>query len=58
LAPASTHGNFRAAALPALFEPPEVIARLIEKIITPIGVQPKIDVALRPSIPAATAGMW
>jgi citrate synthase len=39
-------GDPRAAALLALFEPPEVIARFIEKVTTLTGLQPNIDVAL------------
>ncbi|MDM0057627.1 citrate synthase family protein [Variovorax fucosicus] len=39
-------GDPRAAALLALFEPPEVIARFIEKVETLTGLQPNIDVAL------------
>jgi len=39
-------GDPRAAALLALFEPPEVIARFMEKVTTLTGLQPNIDVAL------------
>lgn len=39
-------GDPRAAALLALFEPPEVIARFIEKVTMLTGLQPNIDVAL------------
>lgn len=39
-------GDPRAAALLALFEPPEVIARFIEKVTKLTGLQPNIDVAL------------
>ena len=39
-------GDPRADALLALFEPPEVIARFIEKVATLTGLQPNIDVAL------------
>ena len=39
-------GDLRAAALMALFEPPEVIARFIEKVTALTGLQPNIDVAL------------
>jgi citrate synthase len=39
-------GDPRAAALLALFEPPEVIARFIEKATALTGLQPNIDVAL------------
>ena len=39
-------GDPRAATLLALFEPPEVIARFIEKVATLTGLQPNIDVAL------------
>jgi len=39
-------GDPRAAALLALFEPPQAIARFIEKVITLTGLQPNIDVAL------------
>ncbi len=39
-------GDPRAAALLALFEPPEVIARFIEKASRLTGLQPNIDVAL------------
>lgn len=39
-------GDPRAAALLALFEPPEVIARFIDKVTTLTGLQPNIDVAL------------
>ncbi|ABM36162.1 citrate/2-methylcitrate synthase [Polaromonas naphthalenivorans] len=39
-------GDPRAAALLALFEPPEVIARFIQKVTTLTGLQPNIDVAL------------
>ena len=39
-------GDPRAAALLALFEPPEVIARFIEKVTDLTGLQPNIDVAL------------
>ncbi|MGJ7510568.1 citrate/2-methylcitrate synthase [Variovorax sp. GT1P44] len=39
-------GDPRAAALLALFEPPEVIARFIEKVTNLTGLQPNIDVAL------------
>jgi len=39
-------GDPRAAALLALFEPPKVIARFIEKAIELTGLQPNIDVAL------------
>ena len=39
-------GDPRAAALLALFEPPEVIARFIEKVTEQTGLQPNIDVAL------------
>lgn len=39
-------GDPRAAALLALFEPPEVIARFIEKVTRLTGLQPNIDVAL------------
>jgi len=39
-------GDPRAAALLALFEPPEGIARFIEKVMTLTGLQPNIDVAL------------
>lgn len=39
-------GDPRAAALLALFEPPEVIARFIEKVTHLTGLQPNIDVAL------------
>jgi citrate synthase len=39
-------GDPRAAALLALFEPPEVIARFIEKVTALTGLQPNIDVAL------------
>lgn len=39
-------GDPRAAALLALFKPPEVIARFIEKVTMLTGLQPNIDVAL------------
>ena len=39
-------GDPRAAALLALFEPPDVIARFIEKVTRLTGQQPNIDVAL------------
>jgi len=39
-------GDPRAAALLALFEPPQAIARFIEKVIAMTGLQPNIDVAL------------
>ena len=39
-------GDPRAAALLALFEPPQVIARFIQKATTLTGLQPNIDVAL------------
>jgi citrate synthase len=39
-------GDPRATALLALFEPPEVIARFIEKVTDLTGLQPNIDVAL------------
>ncbi|MDB5938053.1 MAG: Citrate synthase [Polaromonas sp.] len=39
-------GDPRAAALLALFEPPEVIARFIKKATALTGLQPNIDVAL------------
>ena len=39
-------GDPRAAALLALFEPPEVIARFIHKVTVLTGLQPNIDVAL------------
>ncbi|RYF23884.1 MAG: citrate synthase [Comamonadaceae bacterium] len=39
-------GDPRAAALLALFEPPPVIARFIEKVTALTGLQPNIDVAL------------
>ncbi|MEP6720191.1 MAG: citrate synthase [Variovorax sp.] len=39
-------GDPRAAALLALFEPPEVIARFIQKVTSLTGLQPNIDVAL------------
>ncbi|MES2944203.1 MAG: citrate synthase [Pseudomonadota bacterium] len=39
-------GDPRAAALLALFEPPEVIARFIKKVTDLTGLQPNIDVAL------------
>ena len=39
-------GDPRAAALLALFEPPQVIARFIEKVTQLTGLQPNIDVAL------------
>jgi citrate synthase len=39
-------GDPRAAALLALFEPPEVIARFIQTVTTLTGLQPNIDVAL------------
>jgi citrate synthase len=39
-------GDPRAAALLALFEPPEVIARFIQKVTELTGLQPNIDVAL------------
>lgn len=39
-------GDPRAAALLALFEPPEVIARFIEKVTALTGLLPNIDVAL------------
>lgn len=39
-------GDPRAAALLTLFEPPEVIARFIEKVTNLTGLQPNIDVAL------------
>ncbi|HSV46267.1 MAG TPA: citrate synthase family protein [Ramlibacter sp.] len=39
-------GDPRAAALLALFEPPEVIARFIQKVTDLTGLQPNIDVAL------------
>jgi citrate synthase len=39
-------GDPRAAALLALFEPPKVIARFIEKVTALTGLQPNIDVAL------------
>ncbi len=39
-------GDPRAAALLALFEPPPVIARFIEKVTDLTGLQPNIDVAL------------
>ena len=39
-------GDPRAAALLALFEPPQVIARFIEKVTDLTGLQPNIDVAL------------
>ena len=40
-------GDPRAHAVPALFEPPDVIARFIEKVTKLAGLQPNIDVALR-----------
>ena len=39
-------GDPRAAALLALFEPPEAIGRFIEKVTRLTGLQPNIDVAL------------
>lgn len=39
-------GDPRATALLALFEPPKVIARFIEKVVALTGQQPNIDVAL------------
>ena len=39
-------GDPRAAALLALFEPPKVIARFIEKVMKLTGLHPNIDVAL------------
>ena len=39
-------GDPRAAALLALFEPPPVIARFIERVTTLTGLQPNVDVAL------------
>ncbi|MDM0014866.1 citrate synthase family protein [Variovorax sp. J22P168] len=39
-------GDPRAAALLAMFEPPQVIARFIEKVTQLTGLQPNIDVAL------------
>ncbi|MFZ4285454.1 citrate/2-methylcitrate synthase [Variovorax sp. HJSM1_2] len=39
-------GDPRAAALLALFEPPQVIARFIQKVAALTGLQPNIDVAL------------
>lgn len=39
-------GDPRAAALLALFEPPEVIARFIAKVSSLTGLQPNIDAAL------------
>jgi citrate synthase len=39
-------GDPRAAALLALFEPPEGIARFIEKVTALTGMKPNIDVAL------------
>lgn len=39
-------GDPRAAALLALFEPPQVIARFIRKVTELTGLQPNIDVAL------------
>jgi len=39
-------GDPRAAALLALFEPPEVIARFIQKVTRLTGLHPNIDVAL------------
>jgi citrate synthase len=39
-------GDPRAAALLALFEPPEVISRFIEKVTNLTGLEPNIDVAL------------
>jgi citrate synthase len=39
-------GDPRAAALLALFEPPKVIARFIQKVTNLTGLQPNIDVAL------------
>ncbi len=39
-------GDPRAAALLALFEPPQVIARFIEKVTQQTGLLPNIDVAL------------
>lgn len=39
-------GDPRAAALLAMFEPPEAIARFIEKVSSLTGLQPNIDVAL------------
>ena len=39
-------GDPRAALLLALFEPPAVIARFIEKVTDQTGLQPNIDVAL------------
>jgi citrate synthase len=39
-------GDPRAAALLALFEPPGVIARFIERVTAMTGLQPNIDVAL------------
>jgi citrate synthase len=39
-------GDPRAAALLALFEPPRVIARFIEKVTRETGLRPNIDVAL------------
>lgn len=39
-------GDPRAAALLALFEPPEVIARFIQKVTALTGLAPNIDVAL------------
>jgi citrate synthase len=39
-------GDPRAAALLALFEPPQVIARFIDKVTDLTGLKPNIDVAL------------
>ncbi|MEP6721401.1 MAG: citrate/2-methylcitrate synthase [Variovorax sp.] len=39
-------GDPRAAALLSLFEPPEVIARFIQKVTSLTGLQPNVDVAL------------
>lgn len=39
-------GDPRAAALLALFEPPEAIARFVRKVTQQTGLQPTIDVAL------------
>jgi citrate synthase len=39
-------GDPRAAALLALFEPPEAIARFVRKVTEQTGMQPNIDVAL------------
>ena len=39
-------GDPRAAALLALFEPPPVIARFINRVTTLTGLQPNVDVAM------------